>query len=225
MKNRMIKTACMISLAVMFAALSSAASDDNGHALVDRTVDGIQKTYDSIRTLRAEFMQLTYPAGAAEGTRASGRVWFSPPDSMRWEYDTPEPQLIVTSGRDVYLYEKEASQVTILSREHFLSTGISRAFFFGKGDIRKLFHVTPGRSNGQIDPLKLVLVPKESNPQIKRIVVTVGKKSHLVREIWFEDNFGGRTRLVFADIRLNEAVNRDLFHFVIPDGVEVYRAE
>lgn len=218
--------------AILFAAfylclpygLSSIASNDKGQAVL-KTVESIQHTYDSIRSLRADFMQMTFSAGSPEGIRASGRVWFMPPESMRWEYDLPEKQLIVTSGENVYIYEKEAAQVTILSREHFLSTDISKAFFFGKGDIKRLFKIRQGMSNGRPDPLKFVLIPKENNPQIKRIVVTAGRKLNVVRELWFEDHFGGRTRLLFSDIKLNGDINRDMFSFKIPEGVDVYRAD
>ena len=45
---------------------------------------------------------------------------------MRWEYSQPEPQLIVTSGQEVYVYEEEANQVMVLPRDQLLSRASCR---------------------------------------------------------------------------------------------------
>ena len=192
---------------------------------ITKAIDRLQKTYETIHTLKADFMQMTFAAGSPEGVRATGRVWFRSPGMMRWEYRTPEPQLVVVTGDNVYVYEKDARQVTILTRAHFLSTDIATAFFMGKGDIRKTFQVSEGWNNGNIDYTKLVLVPKKNNPQIKLITITMDKKNNLIREMWFEDHFGGRTRLLFSDITINKDIDDRIFEFKIPTGVEVYRVD
>jgi outer membrane lipoprotein carrier protein len=202
-----------------------------GESVTDRdnniaeTINRLQNTYEAIHTLKADFMQITFASGSPEAVRATGRVWFQSPGMMRWEYNTPEPQLVVVKGENVYIYEKDAGQVTILSRSHFLSTDIATAFFLGKGDIKKTFKVSEGWNSGNIDYTKLVLVPRKNNPQIKLITITLDKKNNLIREMWFEDHFGGRTRLVFSDIKINMDIDKRIFEFKIPAGVEVYRVD
>ncbi len=191
----------------------------------EKLIDVLQKRYDQTIAISADFKQKTYAAGDPDGILAQGKVYFKRPHLMRWEYEKPDRQLIVTSGKDVYIYEIQARQVTILPRKQFLSSEISRAFFFGKGDLRRDFNVVPVPEDFPDPSWSLCLVPKRQIPQLKRLFITLDPRSHLVKKVIIEDQMGGKTIIEFSNIRINRDLPAGLFRFTIPKGVEVYRGQ
>jgi len=192
---------------------------------LERLVDILQKRYDQTGSIAAHFNQKTFAVGDTEGVSAQGQVYFKRPHLMRWEYEKPAKQLIVTSGDQVYIYEVEAKQVTVIPRRQFLSSEISRAFFFGKGDLRHDFNIAPPPPELDNPDWSLCLIPKKRIPQLKKLLITLDPHSHLVSRIIIEDQMGGRTIIGFSDIRLNPRLSPSLFRFSIPKGVEVYRGQ
>jgi len=77
---------------------------------VDRALVGQIETYLSgLRTLRARFVQI-----AQNGAQAQGIAWIFRPGRMRFDYDPPEPILLVASGGQVLMYDRELRQPTIV---------------------------------------------------------------------------------------------------------------
>jgi outer membrane lipoprotein carrier protein len=185
----------------------------------------LQKKYETTTDITSNFEQETFASGSSEGLKAKGKVYFSRPHQMRWEYSQPEPQLIVTSGEEVYVYEKEANQVMVVPRDQLLSTEISKAFFFGKGDLKRYFIVEHPVEGQPDDRWMLKLIPRNPVPQVCTIWIVVDSDTHLVREMWLEDQIGGRTHLVFSNVKVNKGLSNDLFRFVPPSGVEIYRTD
>jgi len=201
--------------------VSAGGRPDQGKRLVSL----LQKRYENTTDISSRFTQETFSPGVSEAVKAEGTVYFKRPHMMRWEYSLPEPQLIVTSGREVYVYEKEARQVMVYPGDRLLSSDISKAFFFGKGDLKRLFTVeypVTGRSG---DKWMLKLTPKKSSSQIRTIWIKLDPKTCLIREMWLENQLSGKTHLVFSDIKVNKGLSDALFRFVSPQGVKVYRAD
>ncbi len=184
----------------------------------------LQKRYEDTEDIIAKFTQETYPPGTLEPVTASGMVYFKRPHQMRWEYQEPEKQIIVTQGKDVYIFEEEVNQVMILPREQFLSSKISQAFFFGEGRLGDFFQVKPAESDRPLARWTLKLIPKEPSSQLRSLWITLDPKTHLIAEIWMEDNMGGKSHLKFFDMKRNQGIKGSLFKFSIPEDATVYRS-
>ncbi|MBU8537038.1 LolA family protein [Falsiroseomonas tokyonensis] len=95
--------------AVAALALTPALSRP-GHSqgAIDRAALGRVEAYlNSLRTLRARFLQV-----AQNGASAQGTALISRPGRMRFDYDPPEPLLLVASGGQVLMYDRELRQPT-----------------------------------------------------------------------------------------------------------------
>ncbi|NDY42358.1 outer membrane lipoprotein carrier protein LolA [Dissulfurirhabdus thermomarina] len=209
-----------LALLALAAAGPAAAGPLPG---ADRLAALLQERYDETRTLSAAFRQETWPAGASRPVTAEGRVFFKRPDRMRWEYTAPERRLIVTEGADVFIYEPEAGQVLVLPRAEFLSSEVSRAFFFGKGRLADHFAIAPAAPDRPRADWTLRLTPRSPAAGAQRLWITLDPASHLIQEVWLEDALGGRTHIVFSGMDVNRRLDDGLFRFTPPDGVPVYR--
>lgn len=75
---------------------------------LDRAALGRVEAYlNAMTTLRARFLQV-----AQNGASAQGSAWIWRPGRMRFDYDPPEPMLLVASGGQVMMYDRELRQPT-----------------------------------------------------------------------------------------------------------------
>lgn len=72
-------------------------------------VQRIEAYLNALRTLRARFLQVSQV-----GAQATGTAWISRPGRMRFDYDPPEPLLLVASGGQVLMYDRELRSPTVV---------------------------------------------------------------------------------------------------------------
>ena len=227
MKNFLISSLTVVFCMFLWCEFQPISANAGSHdqVTVSDVIKYVQQRYDSTRDISALFTQETYSPGASQPVMAAGKVFFMRPQMMRWEYEKPDPQLIVTSGDQVYVYEKEAEQVMVLPRKRFLSSEVSRAFFFGKGSLETFFKVSTDEQCSLGKTWCLRLEPRKKTGNLKELKLIIDPETHLIQEMWISDELSSRTHIRFRDIKVNQRLSADLFKFTPPPGVEIYRAE
>jgi outer membrane lipoprotein carrier protein len=143
---------------------------------------------------------------------------------MRWEYDGPEPQLIVADGKQLWFYRPERNQVVVQPMDAAFTRQTPLLFLFGRGDFAAEFtwderELAPG-AGGLVS---VALRPRVEAPDLSRLVLeVVGGECRLAGTI-VEDAFGNVTRLVFSGERANAVLDAGLFRFAPPKGTDVVR--
>jgi outer membrane lipoprotein-sorting protein len=117
----------------------------------------IETYLNNLRGLRARFLQV-----AQNGASAQGTAWISRPGRMRFDYDPPEPTLLVASGGQVMMFDRELRQPSIvpamstplgllLRPEIRLSGDITVTGTVSSGGFLRVFlHRTDARAEGQL---------------------------------------------------------------------------
>ncbi|HEY4707564.1 MAG TPA: outer membrane lipoprotein chaperone LolA [Thermodesulfobacteriota bacterium] len=187
---------------------------------VAEIVAKLQKSYEAISTVTASFTQETSSRGMKAAQTAKGKVWFKKPGKMRWEYTVPEGDLIVSDGKKIWLYQPDLNQV-IEKEIDSSATRLTTDFLSGIGDITKDFKVSLASS--EAGSYRLSLVPREEQPNIKRLTLEVDKTSFVIKKTAVVDNFGNETRVELKDIKTNASVQDKLFKFSAPKGAQVVR--
>src|SRR5579864_1480053 len=82
-------------LSVTLSAPRSPSAETVAHAL--------EAHYQRMKTMAAVFLE-KYTSGGSSIRAESGRVYFSRPGRMRWDYDSPEPKLFLVDGKHVWYY-------------------------------------------------------------------------------------------------------------------------
>jgi len=178
-------------------------------------VSRLEKRYQAIRTLSADFTQLSKGLSSMDGAEG-GKVYFKKPARIRWTYKGEITDDIIGDGKVLWFYQPELNQA-------FKSVGkqsdISTDFLSGMGRLRKFFtaSITP-LNRGAV---KIKLQPRKTHPQIKDLYLFVDVKRLLVTKFILKDHYGNTTEVSFSHIKINAPMRDGLFTFSPPAGTAI----
>jgi outer membrane lipoprotein carrier protein len=211
---------CLCLLHFLTVSAVSFSQDDLSEAVV-----GLQRRYASMACIAAEFRQ-TY-RGPGVDTTESGRLWMKRPGLMRWEYTSPETKLFVADGRESWLYTPADHQALVrsFSREEMHSTPLR--FLLGQGEILKSFAASREREfrPTRAGALLVRLTPRSSDPEYAFVVLECDAASYDLHRLIIREPTGNTSEFEFTRVVSNPKVNKGLFQFKVPRGVEVIRLE
>jgi outer membrane lipoprotein carrier protein len=196
------------------AAASAGGEEEKPAGCAEEVALRVQEHYDGVVDLQAEFSQSTRNAVLGdlpgEETPARGRVVFAKPGRMRWVYDSPEPSLVVSDGKTLWIYDPSLKEVQVFSVDAGFLSGTAIQFLLGEGKILESFVVSAESCGG--DEVSLDLQPKQI-ASYERLKLRVEKASGAVLATAVVDLFGNRTDVVFERVEKNRAPDEALFRF------------
>ena len=191
-------------------------------------IQQVQGKYNQTKDFTANFQQSTNIGSLGRSQKAHGRVYLKKPGMMRWEYEKPEEQLIVSNGKLLWIYDPSLNQVIEHSWDQVYASRVPTLFLAGLGHLQEDFQILsqspPPAARSQANAYWLKLIPKDRQLNLTELVLTINPKTFLIEESWAEDNFGNTTSLVFSDIKVNTGVSDAIFQFKPPKGAEMINA-
>ncbi len=194
----------------------------------------LQARYDKIQSLTFNFSQEATGDMAGRPRKGSGKAAFLKIDGksyMRWDYLTPDKQVLVSDGKTFSMYFAKLQQM-IVTPADTLDADLTYSFFTGRGILTRDFYIRPANEefqSGNESEFKVIkLIPKTTQSQVQDIHLWVTPDS-LIRRINIQDQFGTVTVLNFSNIEINSLVGKDphellsFFSFVPPKGTEIIR--
>lgn len=210
-----------IVLACALACVPFAAHAKGGDCAAD-VAARVQKRYDAVRDLRGRFEQRTERValgGAPEDALvASGEVLFAKPGMMRWRYEAPEPSLVVSDGKTLWIFDEAAREVQKLPLAAGYLSAAGLQFLLGDGKLTDAFRIAA--SDCDAKRVTLHLTPLQPS-HFELLELGVDGRTAIVAETTVVDLFGNRTRVAFEDLRENTRPDAALFRFEAPAGVRV----
>ena len=192
----------------------------------------LQEKYDSLTSLSFGFKQKSQGDLTGRAKTGSGQAYFYKDNAvskMRWNYNEPDKQVLISDGETFKMYFSELQQMIVTPAES-LENDLTYSIFSGRQDLVETFHIFPSDLDDTIrdesNPIRaLKLVPIEEHSQVQHIHIWVDRES-LIRRIEMQDHFGTITLLNFSDIKENFVVNSGtdpavLFSFSPPEGTEI----
>jgi outer membrane lipoprotein carrier protein len=188
----------------------------------------LQNTYEQASNLVADFQQTTQMKFSSRVRQGSGTMIFSKPGRMRWDYDTPDYQVLISDGVTISMYFEKSGQMIISNAKEYLQSDVTYSFFAGTGDILKDFEVTdPEPFYNMGNSYLIKLIPKSSHPHVSSIHAWISRDSFLITHLQIIDHFETVTDLFFENIQTDtdhygsRAINDDLFIFIPPANTEI----
>jgi len=198
----------------------------SGGPALDDVVAGLERTYARISDLRADFVQQAFNKSLGQTIRAEGTVYLKKGGKMRWEYQTPAPQQIVSDGKSLWIYTPELNQVNVGAAPRALA-GPAGSFLAGLGRLSEEFSVrflNPLKVDADGRPV-LDLRPKKPTPVLTRLILSVDPREYLVRKAVLYDQFDNTVSMAFTRITINSGLGDSLFAFTPPKGAAVVPLE
>lgn len=180
--------------------------------------------FKQVDTMQAVFTQKVIDETGMTLETSSGVFSLSRPGKFRWNYksndtDIPQGQQIIADGQSIFMYDPDLEQVTQRSLQDALGQVPSLLLVQSGANIDKHFMIT---DFGLTDGLSWVaLKPKDENAGYQQLMI--GFASGKLSAINLLDGLGNETRLSLLQVKTNIALNKGLFNFVPPEGVDVLR--
>src|SRR5690606_9196601 len=124
-----------IAVTLMWALAATALAADSAVTSMDRFFDGLQ-------TLSADFEQTLYDAKGSLTQTAQGRLSIQRPGRFRWDYSSPYRQLVLGDGQRLWTYDADLEQATVKPQEDALA-GTPALLLSADQQPHELFSVTP----------------------------------------------------------------------------------
>ena len=193
--------------------LSQQASLDDvlNHLEKNYTGTGFIVDFEQESTLKA--MQIT--------DTAKGKAYFLHPNMMRWEYEKPDKQLIITDGISLWIFKPDENQVMIGKSPSFFGDGKGASFLTNISSIREKFTISIENVDKANNNVVLRLIPEKSDLDLSYILITISLKTYYVTQISTYNSYEDETKIMFKNIVFSNGSDKNIFKFNIPEDADI----
>ena len=184
-----------------------------------QALDAIQRQYEKVSTFEADFTQRSYVKMMNQTHSVKGTVKIKKPGKMKWVYGAPDTQILISDGKNLWLYVPEEEQATKVPVESIYSSNTPALFLAGKGKLTRSFNVESVSQENQ--NILVTLVPKNEDQGLARLILHADKKNYQITGSTVYDKLGNKTDIRFSRIRINREIPEEQFQLKTPPGVEI----
>lgn len=223
-----------IVLTLLLTAVPALAENEADTTSALESAEELRSHLTRLESLSFTFTQQTRGQLNPRAKKATGEAFFVKDGvsaRMRWNYQAPDRQVIISDGSTLSMYFEGLQQMIIAPAES-LQQDVTFTFFTGTGKVADDFIVdriiaenTIEDGQKQFEAIKLI--PRKPSSQIKDIRLWIVDGTRIKR-IEIRDNFDTITLLNLSNIKENhflskESLPADFFHFTPPKGTEIIR--
>jgi len=216
-----------MTFSILILIMPSMAYSADTKAAQDLSVDEILEWVEAIYTaseFSAQFIQASTIKAMDITDSASGNLFIKYPGKMKWEYQEPETQIIVTDGEQLWMYRPADNQVMLGKASSFFSEGKGAGFLSDIRLLRKDFDIMLEDIRFG-DYYNLKLVPREQSWDIAYVHLLVSRDTFRIAQVFTYNAYDDVTRIELKDLKFNQAFGPNFFSFKIPAGVDVLRLD
>jgi outer membrane lipoprotein carrier protein len=184
---------------------------------VDQILDRIEDKYTNSR-FGADFIQKSIIKAMNITDMATGKVYIKYPGMMRWEYEKPDQQIIITDGDKLWVYRPQDNQVMTGKAPTFFRDGKGASFLSDIRLIRQKFDIVLEQGPPEERP-------REKTLDISEIRLMVSRQTFNVLQVMTLNFYGDETRIDLINFAFGVDMDDSLFSFTIPQGVDVLQID
>ena len=202
----------VVGALVLIGAVGGAAADGDSRALA--------ALLDAMSSYRADFEQTVTSQFGEVLQTATGTMHLERPGRLRWAVDEPYPQLVVSDGEYVWVYDPDLEQVTVQLFEETVQ-GTPMMFLTDAAMLDRNFRVRMKPATEESDQ-RFSLTPRdpESTSLFREIRLTFRAGGPLTG-LDIVDDLDQKTAMVFRHGEVDPVLESGLFEFEVPEGVDV----
>jgi outer membrane lipoprotein carrier protein len=219
--------ALLAGLCRLDAAILTAPAPGDGPSppmVLSQVLRGVENKYNAMRSMKAHFEQV-YRQGGRVMRQEQGELYLSKPGRMRWEYQTPEPKLFVTDGRQVILFVPSENRVTEAAIKESDDIRAPLRFLLGRLKFSEEFdrmETSPELAPAEAGNFVFKAYSKKLAEQLEWIIFEISP-SYEIRRVVTREPGGLETEFRFDHLEPNPPLADSIFRFSPPAGAEVVR--
>jgi outer membrane lipoprotein carrier protein len=216
-----------ITFLMLILSMPIMAYSADTQAAQELSVGEILERIEAIYTaseFSAQFIQASTIKAMDITDSASGLLFIKYPGKMKWEYQEPETQVIVTDGDQLWMYRPADNQVMLGKASSFFSEGKGAGFLSDIRLLRKDFDIILEDIRFG-DYYNLKLVPREQSWDIAYVHLLVSRKTFRIAQVFTYNAYEDVTRIELKDLKFNQAFGQNFFKFEVPEGVDVLKLD
>ncbi len=196
-------------------------------ARLDALIARVKIEQGRVTTMQATFEQHKQSTLLLEPETARGLFYYQAPESVRWEYRSPNPIVMVIDGQQLTTFYPDLKRAERLAVDR-LSEQIFK--YLGAGGsletLTKYFWLTARFPKERGGAYQIELKPRYQRVarRLAGIEMTIDGVSFLPMRLRYAEPSGDTTEYRFADVRVNQPLPPDQFRLVLPADVTISRA-
>lgn len=214
----LIRGMALVIVGIAFLSPISLAWADELTSLIQ----GVKSRYGAIKDMTADFSQETHVKTLGRNQVKSGIVMFKRPDKMRWDFQAPEKQQLLTDGYTLWMYQPEEKVVYMSKLDTLNSAKVPMQILSGELDMKNVFEAKLIETN--IGDRTVQLVPRQTGAGYEKVLLHVAVKTHEIKQIDVVDLYGNITKLTLNNVRYNTKLSDAKFVYSPKPGVRVESA-
>ena len=229
--NLLHKTASALMLsAVTLTSVTTFSQAHAAPATQQQATSNLVKQLSNIQNITANFEQstkLTAPTNKSQANTGkpmpqhmnqtfSGVMKVARPGKFYWETLKPAKQLIVTTGKSVWIYDPDLEQAVKQNLDEQVANTPALLLSGNAQDIMQAYDVSQPDAKKTYYSLK----PKNTESAFERLLISFGKNNAPTLMI-LEDSMGQTTTIKFTNTKVNTKFDQTVFNFTPPAGTDV----
>lgn len=184
---------------------------------VNDLLSHIESRYNHAKTLQVLFQEQYTRPGEIRRTD-SGTLLLRKPLRMRWDYSQPKGKLIMSDGKNLYLYLPDTNEVVMTKMKETEDMRAPLAFLLGNLKFSKDFRNIQAKPDGPL--MRITAEPKTDNLPYSGVefVVTV---DGIIREVKVTAYDKSVIDFNFKEEKLDPPLDAKLFQFRMPAGAKL----
>ena len=203
-------------LSILFVALclSVSAQTQLSETQSNELMASLTETSASMQTMQCRFVQSKTMAMLTEPSVSEGRMYFSSPDRLRWEYVTPYPFALVVNGERIVKVTDGKAEV-LEGNSGRMYQGIV-GMIMGSASGKKLFDTSAFDvvlyDDGAFWKAEMTPKRRDMKRMFSQLVFHFDKNTQVISRVEFLGTNGDITSIQFEEVRLNEAVDEGFYY-------------
>lgn len=199
------------------------------HERLEALIEHIKRQQSAMDTLEAHFLQRRESELLSETEESRGVFYYSAPDSVRWEYETPNPISVVIDGREMLTWYRDLQRADRYKIGRYSSQVFKYMGASGSMETLTDYFVVSvrfpelgpeGRPSGEY---RLRLLPKYEriSQKIKSMTLWIDAERYLPTRLRYESADSDVTEYDFHGFKVNDPIPTDRFSLDLPSDVKI----
>lgn len=189
----------------------------------DEIIEKIENKYKTVNDYYAGFRQEQPVRSIDKVQTNTGELWIKKPGKIRWNYNIPKNEQIVSDGKFIWYYYVEEKYAIKRDISELGSDSNILSLLSDITSLKKFYNVKV--TSTSIDKIRYYLVEltplDDEDASTQKQIFAINMDNLLIERMYIHDAFGNTSTIKFNGIKINKGIKDSVFKFKAPKDVDI----